>query len=478
MYFRLPILKTQFPLALLGWSCVLAIAPSILFAQTPQVPDTIDLSVLRVVTDSFPIITTYFRAEKAGGGPMPTFHARDLRILEDGVECEFKSLRSVAEHTPIQLALVMDRSSSMMDEFIYRFDTIGGNLILAKSAMRRPGEPYPFQQAKKAILQLAGDMTLPRDGLLFVSFSDRVDPIAPMLHDAAALGPNLEQLRAKGSTAFYDALMSALDTLPAYHGLRAIVALTDGTDNASRASAQDVIRKAKSQQTPLYLVGLGNVAQDTLIHMAASTRGACYFLDHGSLLAPVYRDISHRLRSVYAAAYESPNDPIPGHAYHVEVRLRGDTLCMRGHASRYEVPQAIADAWQWNQNIIRLGIACVLILVGGLLAYLLLRRKPGEGETSLTELPPLPELLPAPKAFPNPTDGQLTVRIELAGESPSAFLVVSDSNGLPMRQYEISGHQPWLDIQLQELPDAIYYLRITDGQAISAPTLITLLRPS
>jgi hypothetical protein len=151
---------------------------------------------------------------------------------------------------------------------------------------------------------------------------------------------------------------------------------------------------------------------------------------------------------------------------------------MRGHASRYEVPQAIADVWQWNQNIIRLGIACVLILVGGLLAYLLLRRKPGEGETSLTELPPLPELLPAPKAFPNPTDGQLTVRIELAGESPSAFLVVSDSNGLPMRQYEISGHQPWLDIQLQELPDAIYYLRITDGQAISAPTLITLLRPS
>ena len=107
-----------------------------------------------------------------------------------------------------------------------------------------------------------------------------------------------------------------------------------------------------------------------------------------------------------------------------------------------------------------------------------MRRKPGEGETSLTELPPLPELLPAPKAFPNPTDGQLTVRIELAGESPSAFLVVSDSNGLPMRQYEISGHQPWLDIQLQELPDAIYYLRITDGQAISAPTLITLLRPS
>lgn len=462
-----------FQLLLIGFGYFIAAA---LPAQAYDLPDTVDLSVLRVVTDSFPVITTYFRAEKAGGGPMPTFRTRDLRILEDGVECRFNSLRSVAEQTPVHLAMVMDRSASMMDDFIYRFDTVRGSIMLSATAMRRPGQPYPFDQAKSAIRHLAQSMAMPRDGLLLVSFSDRVDPISPMRRDTATLSPSLGQLRATGSTAFYDAILAALDSLPLYTGLRAVVALTDGTDNASQATAADVLRRAQETQTPLYLVGLGNVARDTLIHLAGASRGACYFLDHGSLLEPVYRDISRRIRSVYVASYTSHNPPEPGHDYHVEVRLRGDTLCMRGHASRYQVPAHIAEAWSLRRNLQRAGIALALMLVGGVLAYLLLRRNRSDGSPSISQLPALPELLPPPRAFPNPCSGQLTVRIELSGDSPSAFLIVANIESQPLRQYQISGHQPWLDIDLSGLPDGDYFLRITDGHSISSPTKVVLLQ--
>jgi hypothetical protein len=453
---------------------LLVFFPALCGAQGLRVPDTIDLSVLRVDADSFPVVKVFFRAEHSAGADLPVFDLEQLSVLENGIPTMLNRVRAVDEAVAARVALVLDRSASMMDDYLYRFDTVGGQLILAAQAMRAPGAPYPFEQAQAAILRLASQFNGAEDGLFFVSFSDRVDPMAPMQQDTAPLAATMRGLRATGRTAFYDALLTALDALEDAPGLRAVVALTDGSDNASQADARTVLARARAVQAPLYLVGLGNVDRDTLRHLAAHSRGACYFPSDGRMLLPIYRDISRRMRHIHCAEYRSFYAAQADEEVHIEVRLKSDTLAMRGHAGRYRVPAAAlaqgraASSLRWI--LLGAGGFLGLLLVGGGLRLAWHRLRPR------ARIPDLPELLPPPSVHPTPTRGPLTVTLRLAGESPMAWLMLAGQDGRVLRSYECSGHQVVLQLTLAELPPGRYQLCLHDGHARSAAVEVLRVR--
>ena len=419
---------------------------------------------MHVDADSFPIVKAYFRAESSSGAQAPVFDLKDLKVRENGQGILLTELRSAAETQAAKVALVLDRSASMMDEFLYRFDTIDGQIRLAPTALRRPGEPYAFQQAQLALLRLAASFRRPGDGVFLVSFSDRVDPVLPMQKDTTQIGKTMRTLRATGRTAFHDALMAALDSLEQIEGVKAIVALTDGTDNASRYSAAEVVRQAKAKQTPIYVVGLGNVDRDSLLSIASGTKGGCYFLERGSQLLPVYQDISKRVRRVYCATYRSLYVPQVGEQIHIEVRLSGDSLCMRGHAGRYSVPDHIALAMGRQDNLLRLlGGGALTLLATVLIIYLSKRKK----EAPAQPLPSLPISLNPPRIISTIGNGSYSVAIELSGESPTAVLLLRDRQGHIQRQYQCSGHRVVLELLLEDLQGGHYTLQLTDGQSLS-----------
>jgi von Willebrand factor type A domain len=430
-----------------------------------QRADTIDLSVLRVDAAAFPVVRVYFRAEGQDGRDLPAFDLDSLRVLENGSSTLLSGVEAVADSVPAQIALVLDRSASMMDDFLYRFDTVGGQLLLAPEAMRAPGAPRPFAQAQAAILRLAAQFGRAGDGLVLVSFSDRVDPVAAMRSDTTPLASALRGLRATGRTAFYDALLAALDALAEAPGLRAVVALTDGSDNASQADAQAVLARARAVQAPLFLVGLGNVDRDTLRQLAAGSRGACYFPADGRMLMPIYRDIGRRVRHIYRAQYRSFYPAQAGEAVRIELRLDRDDLHLRGHGGRYHVPASALEPGRATRNLrgILLGAAALLgLFLLGLVLRALARRLRPRGA-----IPDLPVSLPPPIVHPTPTRGPLAVTLRLAGHSPMGWLLLATREGRVLRRYECSGQHVVLQLSVADLAPGRYQLVLIDGQARS-----------
>ena len=78
--------------------------------------------------------------------------------------------------------------------------------------------------------------------------------------DVGKLRAALQHVETRGSTALYDAVVAAVDHLNQTSPLqkKILLVVTDGHDNASQATFQEVLRKVQSKNGPvLYTIALG-----------------------------------------------------------------------------------------------------------------------------------------------------------------------------------------------------------------------------
>ena len=109
---------------------------------------------------------------------------------------------------------------------------------------------------------------LPEDRLGLVTFSSRaqiaVDP-APLGQNRVALDDAIQAMRPQGKTAIYDGLMAgkkALDALPAEseERIKAIVLLTDGEENASKTSFDQLKQEFDETGVSIFPVAYGSTS--------------------------------------------------------------------------------------------------------------------------------------------------------------------------------------------------------------------------
>jgi hypothetical protein len=129
----------------------------------------------------------------------------------------------------------------------------------------------------------------------------------------------LQGLMAGGQTAFFDALDRALEMLAGIRGRRAVLAMTDGIDNASWKSEANVIDYSRRLGIPIYAIGLGeggpfggygDLDQQTLRRIAAGSGGLYFAAPAPGQLRAIYEALARRFQSSYEMAYQSPK-PLP-----------------------------------------------------------------------------------------------------------------------------------------------------------------------
>src|SRR3954463_10064952 len=90
-------------------------------AQNKQVETEIssdrifELSVIRVYPDSFPDVSVIFQARNKAGKPLWLLKKEELKVNENGKECEVKRSIPFTNNKPLNLAMVLDHSGSMID---------------------------------------------------------------------------------------------------------------------------------------------------------------------------------------------------------------------------------------------------------------------------------------------------------------------------------------------------------------------------
>jgi hypothetical protein len=128
-----------------------------------------------------------------------------------------------------------------------------------------------------------------------------------------------------GLTALYDAIAVGIDHLKAgTRDRKALIVLSDGGDNASHRTVEDVIQVAQRSSATIYTIGLyDDTNRDrnpaVLQNVARLSGGRAYFPDSVGDLEKVWRDIAGALRSQYTIGYRSSNPKRDGMFRNVKI---------------------------------------------------------------------------------------------------------------------------------------------------------------
>jgi len=222
--------------------------------------------------------------------PVEGLHADDFQIWEDKVEQHIEYFSS--EDTPVSIGLLLDISGSMRGAF---------------NASRAAA--INFLKASNA-----------EDEYFLVEFNDSPKIAQNFTTDVNKLERIVVSLGVRGYTAFLDAVYLALENVRfGVQPRKALVMLTDGEDNHSRYTLNDVKEVLKESDVELYAVDMGyhaakghSFGRSVLDELTELSGGRVLSLRSMDDLDEVCLQISRDLKSQYVLGYVPSNRSADG----------------------------------------------------------------------------------------------------------------------------------------------------------------------
>lgn len=115
----------------------------------------------------------------------------------------------------------------------------------------------------------------------------------------------VSNMTADGQTALYDALYEGVTNAGNRTGSNCVIAFTDGIENASSHSLEEVIDLATEKAVPIYLIGSAESDLDTLQQIADETKGYLWDIDSIADMSEVLEKINARQKNLYTIEYTS-----------------------------------------------------------------------------------------------------------------------------------------------------------------------------
>ncbi|MGH9142166.1 MAG: VWA domain-containing protein [Vicinamibacterales bacterium] len=209
--------------------------------------------------------------------PQSAFH-----LFEDGHRQTVTHFTS--EDVPLELVAAIDISGSMA-----------------------PAMP----RVKQAVKQFLGDVPA-QDQVTLLGFNDSIFTLTRKATDPAERVKAVDRLAPWGSTALYDVLLRGVEMLGRQSGRKALVVFTDGEDQGSHATINDVERHLQSSDVTLYMIGQGRgVTMEPLKRimerLSVPTGGRALFTDSIDELHAAFADLLDELSNQYLLGYQSTN---------------------------------------------------------------------------------------------------------------------------------------------------------------------------
>lgn len=230
----------------------------------------------------FPDLRNFVMVTDSSGRPVPGLDDSNFDVMEDSVDQTVRSVDSLGNPMlDLSAALVLDRSSSM--------DTV---LSDAKSG------------AKGFVDQLDDG-----DRGAVVSFADSGVVDQPFTTNTTALDNAIDNLSSGGTnTTLYDGVNKSLTHANLQRDSRAVIVLTNGTDDGSDATLSEVVNRAQSRQIPVFTIGIGSAIDTTNLQQLSDDTGGRFYTASGTSELPgIYDLISSQLNSQYKVTYETGN---------------------------------------------------------------------------------------------------------------------------------------------------------------------------
>ena len=210
------------------------------------------------------------------GEPIRGLGKPDFQVFEDGQPQTISTF--FAGDFPLTVAVALDRS----------FSVAGERLEVMK-------------QAATSFL----DALRPEDDVMLLRIGSTVDTVK----DRASVSLAITETDAFGTTALHDAVVAAIDAVDASRGRRALLLMSDGNDRYSRASAADVLARARAANVIVYPIAFGRERPELFAELAALTGGRSFNTRNARELTDIIQTIARELRFQYLLGY-TPSRPL------------------------------------------------------------------------------------------------------------------------------------------------------------------------
>jgi Ca-activated chloride channel family protein len=278
-------------------------------AEAPEVVRTD--TVLRVRSDLVLIpVTVTDRSGKAVSG----LEKEHFTLFEDDAQQTITHFD--AEDAPASVGIIFDVSDSM-----------GPKLTKAREAVN-------------ALLRNGN----PNSEFFLVKFSTRADVIVPMTSQSEEIRTAVEALHADGSTALLDGVRLGMDEMKrAHYDRKALIIISDGEDNASHWTVNELKAAVREQDILIYAIGIGDqlvpnaswqqrMGEALLKEIAGQTGGSMFSVLALRQLPQVAQQISGQLRHQYMLGYVPDRSALDGTYRKVRLKVARPKGYPRLHA--------------------------------------------------------------------------------------------------------------------------------------------------
>lgn len=276
--------------------------------QSDSVGDEdVTVNITQIDTTAFPTVTLYVSVLDSNGEPYGIDPGR-LIIEENGQQITSDRIEGFGGVGALTTMLVMDISGSM--------NTAG-----------------KLEAAKRVAVDYVNQMR-PGDQAGIIVFNTEIGYIQPITKSKEDLITAINGITAQSDTAMYDAIFEAVMILESVSGRKAVIALTDGLDNQSVYTTDDIIENIGPSGLSISTIGLGEPGQgsgaqtaldEVALQDLASMAGGRYgYAEDEDQLAKIYDLYGRSLQSEYVISYLSPSDLRDGVNRKINVRLSSD----------------------------------------------------------------------------------------------------------------------------------------------------------
>ena len=235
--------------------------------------------------------------------PITGLDKSNFRVFDSNIEQRVLSL--AFEDAPLAVGLVLDTSGSM-----------GRKMTKSRAAIAQ-------------LLQTAN----PEDEFFLVKFNDHVELAQPLTSEPADILARLSRTVPEGRTALLDAIALSLDELKKSSKLRkALVILSDGGDNRSRYTENEIRGMVRESDALIYAMGIfetggthlsaEEIAGPRLLNeITESTGGRLFTVGNLNDLPGIAARIGVELHNQYVLGYSPPNLRADGKHHPVRVKV-------------------------------------------------------------------------------------------------------------------------------------------------------------
>jgi Ca-activated chloride channel homolog len=244
-----------------------------------------------------------------------------FKVYENNVEQELRLFRH--EDVPISLGLILDNSASMREK---------------------------RQKVAAAALQLV-KASNPQDEVFIVNFNDFAYLDSPFTNSIPKLEEGLARIDSRGTTAMRDAIGMSINYMKSNARLdkKILLVITDGDDNLSELTPEQIMRQAQQAEVLIYAIGLlseedrgsARQAKKALDMITEASGGAPYYPQDLAEVDQIALRVAHEIRNQFTIGYSPSQQTLDGSFRQIRVIVDGPNRPVaRTRTGYYATPEA------------------------------------------------------------------------------------------------------------------------------------------